>query len=389
MIKQLVQVDICIIGGGMIGSAAALMFAQAEQSVVVIEPQIPRKFNREQAPDLRVSALNLHTIELLKSIDVWQKILQMRATSYHKLSCWELDSMRTDFDAKELGRDYLGYFVENRILQLALWDEIAKHKGIMLKTGVKASHIDVNSGEIIVDEHNKVQAKIIIGADGISSQVRAAANIGQTAWQYSQRANVFSVNMLECFEAATWQQFTSDGPLAFLPMYDQFASLVCYTNAGDSKYLLDLNAKQQQSELSKRMPSGLGDFTVLSSASFPLARAHANQYHAGRAVLVGDAAHSINPLAGQGVNLGFRDLSVLLEVFKAEGLQNFQQVFVHYEKKRRKHNLLMMSAMDVIYATFSNNLLPLKVARNLAMKVADNAGPIKLQVLKYAMGLNN
>ncbi|MGO2404602.1 MAG: FAD-dependent monooxygenase, partial [Vibrio litoralis] len=133
-------------------------------------------------------------------------------------------------------------------------------------------------------------------------------------------------------------------------------------------------------------PKELGDVTVLQAGSFPLTRRHAQSYFANRCVLVGDSAHTINPLAGQGVNLGFKDVAVLLDTIADKGLYS-EQAFVDYQKQRRTDNLLMQSGMDFFYKTFSNDIPPLKLLRNVALKAAEHSGEVKKQVLKYALGL--
>ena len=227
--------------------------------------------------------------------------------------------------------------------------------------------------------------------------VRAAANIGVQGWQYSQQALGIQIKTYDVQQDITWQQFTPDGPMAFLPLYDGFASLVWYNSANEIKQLKSLSKEKLKQHIVQHFPADLTDFEILDVASFPLTRMHANQYFKGSTVLIGDAAHTINPLAGQGVNLGFKDVAVLLDIIRKELAINEPAVILQpnnycdwlkkYEESRRRDNLMMMSAMDLLYSLFSNRNTPFELLRNLGLKLANNAGPIKNNVMKYAMGL--
>ncbi|MGY0564910.1 MAG: FAD-dependent monooxygenase, partial [Paraglaciecola chathamensis] len=177
------------------------------------------------------------------------------------------------------------------------------------------------------------------------------ANIGTQGWQYRQQAFAIQIVTHAAPQDITWQQFIPTGPVAFLPMYEQFASLVWYNTSDNIKRLKALSKSALKQEIKHAFPDELVDFDVMNTAHFPLMRMHANQYVKNNVVLVGDAAHAINPLAGQGVNLGFKDVAALLECIddKVPTLDIMQK----YEAKRRRDNLLMMSAMDAIYGTFN------------------------------------
>ena len=225
-----------------------------------------------------------------------------------------------------------------------------------------------------------------MGADGANSQVRTLAGIGVTAWDYRQHCMLINVETELPQQDMTWQQFTPSGPRSFLPLCGNQGSLVWYDSPQQIKQLCSMTNEQLRQEVLSHFPAELGDIKVLQAGSFPLTRRHAQSYSALGCVLAGDSAHTINPLAGQGVNIGFKDVEALLEV--TEGKTHFsQEVLRLYERKRRPDNLLMQSGMDFFYKSFSNDLAPLKFVRNAALKVAENAGPLKSQVLKYALGL--
>ncbi len=387
------QVDYCVFGGGMVGAACALGLANLGYKVIVIEPNRPDDFDPISAPDLRVSALNRYTQNLLHSFGVWEDVLAMRAKQYKRLSVWEDINKPLHFQADEIGEQYLGYFVENRILQLALLnkldEEFADSVTVIYQSPERIELDKAEEGGLIsLSDGNEVFAQTFVAADGGFSQLRSAVNIGTTAWQYQQNANVLLVKMAHDFEAATWQQFTPKGPIAFLPLFDNYASLVWYGDKALTDTLKKASSKECEAKVKAVFPAILGDFELIDRTSFPLRRMHANQYWRKNVVLVGDAAHQINPLAGQGVNLGFKDVGALLEAIKNNPVSNAnKQGFLDYERSRRTPNLAMMTAMDVFYQTFSNDILALKIIRNMGVQLAENAGPIKQKVLKYAMGM--
>ena len=409
--------DFCINGGGMVGAALALGLAQQNYRVVVIEPNQPLAFEPEQGPDLRVSAISEASVILLKALGAWKNIEKMRLKPYTGLSVWDDPKHRTEFTAKSIGVPQLGYFVENRLLQLACHEALTQHDNVTVIFNEKIDNFALSSEsscETSTSEQSvcitlssvskagntkssntQINAKWLIGADGARSQVRQFAGIGTSGWQYGQQAMGITVKMAKETQAITWQQFTPTGPKAFLPMFDEYASLVWYNSPEELKRLKSLNNTQLKNEVINAFPDELtqneNDFSIIDKAAFPLTRMHASEYVRERVILIGDAAHTINPLAGQGVNIGFRDVQALLEV-TAKRHDVTSQVFFKalkndYEKPRKRDNLLMMSAMDGFYTLFSNNIAPIKWVRNQLLSVAEHAGPIKKEVLKYAIGV--
>ncbi|QHJ09802.1 2-octaprenyl-3-methyl-6-methoxy-1,4-benzoquinol hydroxylase [Paraglaciecola mesophila] len=382
--------DFCIVGGGMVGATTALGLAQKGFSVALVETHLPEPFTTDDEPDMRVSAISVTSQLLLASLGAWQHIAHMRTCSYRRLSVWENITARTDFDCADIHADRLGYIVENRILQLGIHQALANLPNVTWFTKSDITMIDTGHAshrfpEIHFADKSLLTCKWIIGADGLHSKVRSAANIGTQGWQYRQQALAIQVVTHAAPQDITWQQFIPSGPVAFLPMYEQFASLVWYNTNDNIRRLKALSPSALKQEIKQAFPDELVDFDVLKTAHFPLMRMHANQYVKNNVVLVGDAAHAINPLAGQGVNLGFKDVAALLDCI--DGRSPSVDCMHKYEAKRRRDNLLMMSAMDAIYGTFKQSNPLIKTLRNLGLTLANNGGPIKHQVMKYAMGL--
>ncbi len=292
---------------------------------------------------------------------------------------------------------HLGYFFENRLIQLSLWQQIRGMANIDLLCPNKVSQLtrraELNSIEVTLEDGSQLSTRLLVGADGAHSQVRQWAGIGVTGWDYAQSAMLINIHTQTEQQSVTWQQFTPAGPRSLLPLPGNHASLVWYDDANRIKQLSQLTPLQLAEQIRQHFPSRLDpNFSVQHSGSFTLTRRHAQRYYQDNLVIIGDAAHTINPLAGQGVNIGFKDVDVLVaQVANAMGRGETwwaPRVLKRYQQARYYDNQLMMTAMDAFYASFSNDLLPLKLLRNGALKLANIDSPIKRKVLKYALGLN-
>lgn len=387
------EYDAVVVGGGMVGAAAALGLAQAGWSVALLEQQAPQAFETQSVPDLRISAIGCTSVRLLKRLGAWQAVLAMRCAPYRRLETWEWESSRVAFDATSLGLAELGFMVENRILQVALWQQLAQCANLALCCPARLQSLQRldTHWRLTLDGAETLKARLVVGADGAQSKVRHLAAIGINGWQYRQSCMLITVETGAPQQDVTWQQFFPSGPRAFLPLNGQWASLVWYDSPQRIRQLQAMPPAQLEREIAKAFPARLGQVKVHAAGSFPLARRHAQRYVLSGLALLGDAAHTINPLAGQGVNLGYRDVGALLSVLSDAREQgedwSSEAVLMRYQRRRRTDNLLMQSGMDLFYTAFSNNLPPLSVARNLALMVAQRAGRLKEHALKYAMGL--
>ncbi|WP_162063321.1 2-octaprenyl-3-methyl-6-methoxy-1,4-benzoquinol hydroxylase [Vibrio taketomensis] len=378
--------EIAVIGGGMVGAAVALGFAKQGRQVVMVEGQQPMPYSAEQPMDIRVSAISHHSVQILEELGAWHAIQAMRVCPYRRLETWEHPECRTRFHSDELGLEQLGYIVENRLIQLGLWQQFKQYPNLSVICPDSLASIEFGQDvQITLTSGATLNAEWIVGADGANSFVRQQAGIGITAWDYRQHCMLINVETELEQQDITWQQFNSTGPRSFLPLCGQQGSLVWYDSPKRIKQLCNMSKAQLRDEVLAHFPQELGDVQVLQFGSFPLTRRHAQQYVKNRCILVGDSAHTINPLAGQGVNLGFKDVDALLKATAGELLSD--ERLAKYERERRGDNLLMQTGMDVFYIGFSNDIAPLKLLRNAALKLADKTGPVKQQVLKYALGL--
>ncbi|MEY4717989.1 MAG: 2-octaprenyl-3-methyl-6-methoxy,4-benzoquinol hydroxylase [Pseudomonadota bacterium] len=385
--------DVVIVGGGMVGAAVACCLGDSGLKVAIIESQQPQAFSPEQAHDLRVSALSIASRQILEAVGAWAGITQKRYCPFKRMRVWETVG-DTLFDSDDIRRPELGYIVENRVTQLALLERLNAFDNIklMMPQAIKKIDYDGQTSLLTLGDDSQISARLLVAADGGQSRVRQAVGLGVTSWDYGQHALVIYVETAYPQQDITWQRFVSSGPQAFLPLSGPYGSIVWYQSPDEVRRLQTLPFNQLQAEMVAAFPDCLGEIKqILGVASFPLKRQHAQHYVKTGVALVGDAAHMINPLAGQGVNIGLLDAAALAEVIvdanrKGKDIAN-AKVLKAYEDMRRSENLKMMTLMDVFYQSFSNDVLPMKFIRNLGLGLAQRLTPIRNKVMKSAMGL--
>ncbi|MDC0662206.1 FAD-dependent monooxygenase [Marinobacter sp. SS21] len=404
--------DILVVGAGMVGAALACGLAQTGYRVALIDRVDADRFDPGATPDLRVSALSVGSERYLRQLGAWAGIAAMRMTPYRRLAVWDatphpmqrlLPQARTEFDASGLDTSHLGHIVENRVTQHALWQLAQDQDNITLLVGqgIASLQSQPDRATITLSDGSELHGQLVIGADGAQSRVRTLAGIGTTRDQYAQQALVASVRYRGPVTDITWQAFHPSGPRAFLPLHaagshpgESWASLVWYDHPDTLAGLKALAPEEFLATVQDAFPGDLPPLThVDGRASFPIARQHANHYQQDRVVLVGDAAHTLNPLAGQGVNLGFQDadcLQQLLQECRRAGLDPATPHWLErYERLRRPANRRMMLAMDLFYHLFSNRIPPLHLARNLGLGLAQAMPFAKNRVARYAMGIED
>ena len=406
--------DIVVVGAGMVGAALATGLGQNGFSVALIDRAPPPAFSPDTAPDIRVSALSAGSERYLQSLGAWDRILGMRATPYKRLAVWDetrfpLQNLvprklaEVQFDATELGAHHLGHIVENSVTQQALWQtaDACPHVTLFHGHGVASLAQSGDTATVTLDDGRELLASLVVGCDGAQSRIRDVAGIGTTRNQYDQQAMVISVRYQGPVEDITWQGFHPSGPRAFLPLHsaspehagESWGSLVWYDSPEELARLKSLDDSTLMSEIQSSFPASLPLLTHIDSkASFPIARQHAKQYHSGRVVLAGDSAHTINPLAGQGVNLGFQDAQALQSALKeakraGDDLADPKWLTL-YEQQRRPANRRMMLTMDLFYHLFSNRIPPVHLLRNLGLGAARALPFARNRVARYAMGID-
>ncbi|WP_263081336.1 FAD-dependent monooxygenase [Endozoicomonas sp. Mp262] len=402
--------DVLIVGAGMVGSALATALGSQKLKVAVFDRTLPEPFQPDQLPDLRVSALSYASEHILRQLGAWEPMRKMRMCPYRKMAVWEkLDGSlaaikgrpnQTVFDASAIRYAQLGFIAENRVTQLGLHQAMAQHHSIELFCPAEIEKITlVNnaSPRIQLSNGQCFTGRLLVGADGANSKVRKAACLGLSQQDYQQHCLVATAEIKGGCQDITWQAFTPTGPESFLPLPDingkSYASIVWYHHPEVIKQLKALSDDDFISEIRNTFPEELPPLVRLhEKGSFPLSRRHAQRYYRPGVVLAGDAAHTINPLAGQGVNLGFQDMAwlaeILMDAHKAGEDIGSPKVLARYEAARRADNQRMMTIMDGFYHTFSNDHPPLKLIRNMGLTLAGKMTPAVKQVMKYAMGLS-
>jgi len=386
--------DIVVVGGGMVGAASACLLADLGLKVAVVEAKAPIAYSPEQPMDLRVSAISAGSVDVLKSCGVWTAVLAMRSCVYRQLETWENNQDKLSFSSEQLNLPELGYIVENRIIQLALWEKLQGHKAVTLFCPSSLSQYQEQDNGVCchLSCGTQLTARLALACDGANSKLRSMANIGITAWDYKQHCMLINIETKFEQQDTTWQEFSPTGPRSFLPLAGNHASLVWYHQCDEISRLSRLDAKSLKQEILAHFPALPGDFSVVNSGRFPLTRRHAKNYYQNNVILLGDAAHSINPLAGQGVNLGFKDIKALVFLVQEAIEQKTSwadiEVKKRYQALRKTDNHLMQSSMDLFYLGFSNDSKLLSFLRNKALKLANHSGPLKKAALRYALGLD-
>jgi len=385
--------DVLIVGGGMVGAALGCGLGGSALRVAVLEDAPPPAFEPGQPHDLRVSAVSIASASILKTVGAWVGVASRRFCPFRRMRVWE-DKGDVEFRSDDINEPLLGYIVENRVIQLALLDRLKEFGNVDFLCPVKTRSIDYapRQSSVTLEDGRVLTCRLLVAADGGYSRVRQAAGLGVHNWDYEQHALVLTVETGYGQQDITWQQFTPTGPLAFLPLDGPNASLVWYNTPEAVKRLKALSDEDLLQALRETFPAALGEIVrITARGSFPLRRQHAQHYAKEGVALIGDAAHMIHPLAGQGVNIGLLDAAALAEVLVAAKQASKDigaaPVLQDYEKMRRQNNLLMMTTMDLFYRVFGNAHLPLKLVRNLGLGLAERLFPAKKLAMKYAMGL--
>ncbi|QNQ97784.1 2-octaprenyl-3-methyl-6-methoxy-1,4-benzoquinol hydroxylase [Pseudomonas oryzihabitans] len=398
---MLTHADLVIVGAGMVGSALALALADSGLSVVLLDrgPLTPGAVESDLPFEPRVSALSLASQRILQRLGAWDGILARRVSPYQAMHVWDGSGTgAVHFDAASVHAEVLGHIVENRVVQDALLERLAE-ANVLLLPEARLELLRRSGDQWLVQlaGDRQIRAPLVVAADGATSAVRRLAGLETREWDYLHHAIVTSVRCAESHQRTAWQRFTDDGPLAFLPLDrggdTRWCSIVwsCTPKQGERLMALDDAAFCQA--LGEAFEQRLGKVECSDTRlCIPLRQRHAKRYVEPGLALIGDAAHVIHPLAGQGVNLGFLDAAVLAEELRraqarGESIAE-QRVLERYERRRMPHNLAMMAAMEGFQRLFQDDRLPLRWLRNAALKQVDRHFEAKALFVRRALGLS-
>jgi 2-polyprenylphenol 6-hydroxylase len=385
---SVINVDITIVGGGIAGLSLACLLAKHTGYQIAIVEKGDLSFSEAVAGSTqRVSAIN-HL-----SMNIWQHLglssLQFLGAAYSHMRVWDHFGGELDFDIKEMDESCLGWIVENNNIQQALYSQAKQHKAIQWFCSQSPQRIEQDDGvTLVLSDEQSLQSQLLVAADGANSWVREQLGIDVKTADYGHHAIVATVTTEQSHQQTAWQRFLSTGPLAFLPLKDdKQCSIVWSTDPDEAKRLVALSEIDFCRELSKAFQSTLGKVIKVSKRmAFPLTMRHAQDYVVDRCVLVGDAAHTVHPLAGQGLNMAMQDVLLLAdkiisgqELIKAQALRQ-------YERARKADNWQMLTGLRLVQKVFATNAPLIQGVVNIGISLIQKTPLLKKIFYDVAAG---
>lgn len=392
--------NILIVGGGVTGLTLAAKLAAVDQPlrVTVIDAAARPRFSVKDDVALRVSAIATGSADILDSIGAWQHVRDQRLCAYERMCVWDERDLpgsnaSLHFDAAEFGVSQLGFIVENVLLQDALLKALQTTSvAVRFDTPIRSLGQQGHRYRIELDDDRMLLADLVVGADGARSFVRNAVGIETNRWPYDQTAFVTHLQPEEPHRDTAWQRFLKEGPIGILPLADGRVSVVWSTTPQNAALASEASDEALGEMLTNASGNALGDLTAAGPrGSFPLSAQHASSYVLPGIALIGDAAHAIHPLAGQGANLGLQDASELAGVIGAALAKGEYPgdlpVLRRYERARKGANATMLHFMTGLNRLFSNDSPILAELRMTGMRLFNRSGPIRERAVKTALGI--
>jgi len=403
--------DLLIVGAGMVGLTLALALRKTTNLNIAIADTLPLA-DLTNEPEVRVSAINVASKTIFEQLDVWKNIKNQRLQAYQNMHVWDKAGLgKLDFSIDDLNdfpkNDHLGWIIENKVIRNALWKKAEQDEGISFFTQSKLANIAVGESEVfasfelpadnsINDTQPPVIAKLVVGADGANSWLRKQIDMTMIIRDYDHHALVATVKCSQGHKNTAWQVFLPSGPLAFLPLFPQnnnVCSIVYSTSPEEAKRLTALTPTDFAKELTAASDGKLGAIELISERfTHPLTMRLAQDFIKDRMVLIGDAAHTIHPLAGQGVNLGLLDAAALAQSLASLAPEQDladQKNLKEFARYRKSEAVEMIAAMEAIKQTFSVQQSGFKLLRGFGMSLLNNIKPAKKLLVKQALGLKD
>ncbi|MCF6435432.1 FAD-dependent monooxygenase [Pseudoalteromonas sp. MMG022] len=386
------QVQVCIVGGGAVGLTLALGLAKADITVQVIDSSAPPQPLGELFAN-RVSAISLASQTLFEQLDVWQDMVAQRVMPYTHMDVRDKDSFgKIAFNSSELDLPELGHIIENDAIRYALYNKLKQFSNVSLAFDTRYQSIHQTDSDVLITlgSGTPVMAKLLVACDGANSAIRTQFKMPMTFWDYDHHAIVATVKTQLPHDATARQVFLPTGPLAFLPLHDEHHhSIVWSTSPKEAERLMALSEGEFNKALNVAIDGQCGLCEVAPDrAVFPLRMRYAKQWLNNKVVLMGDAAHTIHPLAGLGMNLGLKDAALLIELLSRDLRDGFanHRTLREYERARKldaqKHIAMMQGLKELFEGTH-----PLKkLVRGVGLSMVDKLGPLKQLFAKQAVG---
>lgn len=384
--------DVLIVGGGMVGSVLSVALARAGFDVGLVEARRPPAFDAEGDYDLRVSAIAPGPRRLLENLGLWESIAARRVSPYRGMRVWDAGGKALlEFEHTALGLPELGHIVENNLIVDAAWANLGNVR-VFCPAMLESLKVAADAATVTLDDGQRLSAALVVGAEGANSPVRRMAAIPTVGWPYRQRCTVGSVTPEKPHRAIAWQRFTPTGPVAFLPLADGRCSLAWHADDPLADELAELDDAAFCERLTEASGGVLGEIRAVGArGAFPLRLQHAVDYVRERIALIGDAAHVVHPMAGQGVNLGLLDVATLADVLE-RGRERGRDpgdpaLLRRYQRPRKVENIAMLAATDAFKHVFGNRHPVSAYLRDRAIAAADDLAPIKQTMIRHAAGL--
>ncbi|HSS66613.1 MAG TPA: UbiH/UbiF/VisC/COQ6 family ubiquinone biosynthesis hydroxylase [Gammaproteobacteria bacterium] len=386
--------DLVIVGGGLVGATLAADLGRRGFHLGLVEarpsPPLP-----ETGFGLRVSAVTRATQSVLESVRVWELLPAERIQPFRKMVVWDVpEAGEVHFDSAEIAEPALGHIVENWAMQRALEARLDQLDGVEMIRPAELEMLLLEATQaVVIVDGSKLHAPLVVGADGSRSRVRELAGIEAREAAYGQRAVVATVTVSRGHGETAWQRFLPNGPLAFLPLPGKHASIVWSTTPTHAEALKNMSEARFVGALENAYEGRLGEVELVGPrGAFDLSSISARDYVGHRVALVGDAAHTVHPLAGQGVNLGILDAAALAEVLDAARGAGRDIGRTHtlrkYQRWRKGHNAVMRTALSGFNWLFGSSFGPLREARNTGLRMTNQIPPLKRLFMRYASGLS-
>ncbi len=381
--------DVLIVGGGIVGLTAALAMAQRNYTVAVIDAGALKVNN--SGVDSRVYAINKASQTLLLELRVWQHLDSSRVSPYNKMHVWDgVNGASIDFDSRSIAAPNLGAIIEESVLKQALLQQILAESTISLFPHCSVNEVHSSAFGVKISSQNDVwSGQLLMIADGANSPTRQKLNVELTSWPYHQQALVATVKTEKPHQHTASQVFNPDGPLAFLPLSDPHqCSIVWSTDPERAQRLMDLDEEEFNKELTHAFAEHLGQVTVMSTRhQFPLQMRHVKHYTGNRWLLLGDAAHTIHPLAGLGLNVGLADVRCWLQLLDASnGVLPSRKTLSVYQRERKSAVWQIILLMEGFKLLFGYSWTPIATLRGLGLRICNGITPLKRLFIQHASG---